>query len=272
MTSPPLRVGRKVRLRHLVPDDLPSLHRIATDPQVRDSWRTRGDLWSFAQLEHHLAADPHLGLVVTSADADDPIGLVELHDLDLLDARAQLALLVRPTAWASGIAGEAAVLFARFAFDTLPLDKVACTVQSTTARAVPALARVLDHEGTLRRHLNVHGRWIDLELFALWRDRLPAIEERLGLAPGPGERGSGPATESTLQRRLEAVLIDAGFAAADLQHATFGDLDSLAAIELILATEEWIGRPLAVEAFALDQPAADLLSFAGDRLRPARSG
>lgn len=260
MTAPALRTGRKVRLRHLAPADLPALHRLATDPQVRDSWRTRGDLWSFAQLEQHLTADPHVGLVVTAVDADEPIGLVELHDLDLLDARAQLAILVQPWAWPSGVAGEAAVLFAGFAFDALPLDKIACTVQASNDRAAPALRRILDHEGTLRRHLNVHGTWVDLELFALWRAALPAIEARMGLAPpaGPG-RGAG-----SLQAALEAVLSEAGLDPEDLGTATFGELDSLAVVELVVATEDRIGRTLAIEAFDLDQPVADLLSFAGE--------
>jgi RimJ/RimL family protein N-acetyltransferase/acyl carrier protein len=260
MTNPALRTGRRIRLRHLAPADLPVLHRLATDPQVRDTWRTRGDLWSFAQLEQHLTADPHVGLVVTALDADEPIGLVELHDVDLLDARAQLAILVHPWAWSAGIAGEAAVLFAGFAFAALPLDKLACTVQASNDRAVPALRRTLDHEGTLRRHLNVHGRWIDLELFALWRERLPEIEARLGRSSsvGAGEQCG------TLRSSIELVLADSGLAPERLATVTFRELDSLAVLEVIVATEERIGRPLAIEAFDLDQPVVDLLSFAGE--------
>lgn len=267
MTSTDVRTGRKVRLRHLEPTDLPALHRLATDPQVRGSWRTRGDLWSFAQVEQHLVADPHVGLVVTGIGEDEPLGLVELHDVDLVDARAQLAVLVQPWAWASGVAGEAAVLFARFAFDSLPLDKVACTVQATNDRAVPALRRILAHEGTLRRHLNVHGTWIDLELFALWRDDLPAIEARLGLraaAPQGQEAGS-------LADEIASVLEAAGLQPGRLADVTFGELDSLAVVELIVAAEEHIGRPLAIEAFALEQRVADLLSFAGEDLHAVRT-
>jgi RimJ/RimL family protein N-acetyltransferase len=260
VTSPDVRTGRKVRLRHLEPADLPALHRLATDPLVRGSWRTRGDLWSFAQVEQHLVADPHVGLVVTEIGEDEPLGLVELHDVDLVDARAQLALVIHPAAWASGIAGEAAVLFARYAFDALPLDKVACTVQATNDRAVPALHRILAHEGTLRRHLNVHGSWIDLELFALWRAELPAIEARLGLRPPAPQRQEA----GSLAGEIEAVLVAAGLGSDRLADVTFGELDSLAVVELIVATEERIGRPLAIEVFALDQRVADLLSFAGE--------
>ena len=35
------------------------------------------------------------------------------------------------------------------------------------------------HEGTLRRHINVLGRWEDIEVFALWRgDFVFNIEKR----------------------------------------------------------------------------------------------
>lgn len=267
MTSPPLRSGRKVRLRHLDPADLPALHRLATDPQVRATWRTRGDLWSFAQLEHHLAADPHVGLVVTSTDDQDPIGLIELHDVDLIDARAQLAVLIAPAAWASGVAGEAAVLFARFAFDTLPLDKLACTVQATNDRAVSSLRRILDHEGTLRRHLNVHGDWIDLDLFALWRKDLSVIEARLGLAAAYERLGG----RTTLLSELREILLGAGISGDRLDQLTFADLDSLAVLEVVLATEDHIGRPIAIEAFALEQRVADLLVFAGEEHRSVQA-
>lgn len=265
MTRPDVATGRKVRLRHLEPSDLPPLHRLATDPRVRGSWRTRGDLWSFAQVEHHLAADPHVGLVATAIGEDEPLGLVELHDLDLIDARAQLAVLVHPSAWAAGIGAEAAVLFARFAFGSLPLEKLACTVQASNVRAVDALRRVLEHEGTLRRHLNVHGTWIDLELFALWREDLPPLEARLGLQrPATGTAGG------SLRADIEEIFRAVGLDPAQLAGATFGDLDSLAVVELIVATEERIGRPLAIEAFELDQRVADLLSFAGEDLHAAR--
>lgn len=279
MTEPTVRHGRKVRLRHLTPADLPALHRLASDPQVRGSWRTRGDLWSFAQLEHHLSADPHVALVATAIGDDEPFGLLELHDVDPIDARAQLSVLVHPSAWASGVAGEAAVLFARFAFDALPLDKLACTVQATNERASLALRRTLDHEGTLRRHLNVHGTWIDLELFALWKDRLPAMEARVGVSPGSsGDEGAPPAPEllrgqrASLRTELGLILADVGLAPEQLDEVTFGELDSLAVLELVLATEQRLGRPLAIEALALDQPVADLLSLVGEDRRIVRGG
>ncbi len=267
MTEPAVALGRKVRLRHLAAADLPVLHQLAVDPAVRASWRTRGDLWSFRQFEQHVAADPQVSLVATALDDDLPLALLELHDLDLLDARAQLAALVHPGAWAAGVAAEAAVLFARFAFGAYPIDKLACTVQATNRRADPALRRVLDHEGTLRRHLNVHGAWIDLELYALWRDRLPVVEAAVGLAVTTPSRQA-----PSLRHELEDVVEAAGFRRADLDHLTFGELDSLAVVELVVATEEALGRPLAIDALALDQPVADLLAIAGvdARSQPSR--
>lgn len=261
MTIPSIATGRKVRLRHMQREDLPALHRMVTSPGIRDTWRTRGDLWSFGRLEQRLVDDPHLGLVVTELDADEPLGLFELHDVDLVDARAQLAVLVAQEAWCSGVAGEGAVLFARHAFESLPLEKLACTVQATNDRAVPALRRVLAHEGTLRRHLNIHGTWVDVEVFALWKAALPGIEERLGLTVlGP----SRPEGFVTMRSALERVLVESGLGACDLATVTFGDLDSLAALEILVEAEEFLGRALALEAISTDLPVGDLLALAGE--------
>lgn len=182
MTGPPDVVARgaRVALRHLREPDFAVLHRLAMAPEVRRSWRTRGSYWSPAELQHRVGTDPHVALVVTDRDDGPPLGLVELHDLDLVDRRAQLGLMTAPETWASPAAAEAALLFLRFAFDALPLDKVACTVQGTNVRAVRALGRLLAHEGTLRRHLNIDGTWVDLEVYAVWRHDLPELERRLG--------------------------------------------------------------------------------------------
>jgi RimJ/RimL family protein N-acetyltransferase len=178
--------GRRVALRAVRNTDIVPLQRLAATPAVRDTWRTRGAYWSPAELQQRISADPHLALVVTDAADGDVLGLAELHDLDLVDARAQLALMTDPRTWASPVAAEAAVLFVGHAFRTLPLQKVAVTVQAGNERAVPGLRRLLHHEGTLRRHLNVNGRWADLDLYAVWRSDLPALERRLGLGPTAG--------------------------------------------------------------------------------------
>ena len=271
MSSPTIRLGRKVRLRHLEASDLPAVHRLAVQPAIRTSWRTRGDLWSFAQLEQHVAADPHVALVVTSVGDDELLGLVELHDVDLVDARAQLAILIDPAAWASGVAAEAAVLFAGFAFGSLPLEKLACTVQASNQRVVHALHRLLDHEGTLRRHLNVHGTWTDLEVFALWREQLPALEATVGLGVSAGPPGRPSASSGRqLRHELRAIVVAAGHDATHLDQLCFADLDSLAVIEVVLAAEEHLGREIAIEALALDQPITDLLAIAGHETAASR--
>lgn len=185
--------GTRVSLRHLRDDDFPALHRLAMSTAVRRSWRTRGRYWSPAELEHRIAADPHVALVVTDRLGGPPLGLAELHDVDLVDRRAQLGLMTAPETWASPAAAEAALLFLRYAFATLPIDKVACTVQATNVRAVRGLGRLLTHEGTLRRHLNLDGTWVDLEIFAVWRRDLPVLEQRLGgsVRPPGGVDGGG---------------------------------------------------------------------------------
>ena len=283
-TADRIVLGRKVALRHLRTSDFPALHQLATHPVVRATWRTRGVYWSPAELQHRVASDPHLAVVATDVTGRRLVGLAELHDVDLVDARAQLALMSHPDTWASGIALEVAFLFVRFAFDSLPLDKVAFTVQADNTRAVAGLRRLLRHEGTLRRHLNIHGRWADLEVFALFRADLALIEARSEDAPSGWVRPSGrtpqvspaePNGEALSTRaQMDLLFAEAGFAEHEVAGGglCFGDLDSLLVAELLLLVEQQLGRTLASETFALEMPVADLFAFVDDEVARSRRG
>ena len=106
------------------------------------------------------------------------IGYAEALDPDWIDRRVHLSLICEPESLRSGIGIELAAGFLTFLFDNYPFEKVQMEVQGGNARLVPGLKRLLTHEGTLRRHINVLGRWEDIEVFALWRGEFASILKR----------------------------------------------------------------------------------------------
>lgn len=181
-TGRALAEGPSVMLWPLENQHIDSIQALISDPEVRETWRTRGAYWAPYQLQAYLARDVLTSAVVTSRVPEhEVIGLVELLDPDFVDRRAHLSLVAARPYLNTGMAIEAAMVFLDLAFRTYPLDKICLEVQSRNRRLVPGLRRLLHHEGTLERHINVRGEWLDLELFALWRADMPKLRERFKL-------------------------------------------------------------------------------------------
>jgi RimJ/RimL family protein N-acetyltransferase len=76
------------------------------------------------------------------------------------------------------------LLFAQHAFASLPIDRLAITVQADNVRAARALDRLLSREGVQQRHLNLGGVWVDLLIYACWREDLPRLMRSAGVGWG----------------------------------------------------------------------------------------
>jgi RimJ/RimL family protein N-acetyltransferase len=252
--------GRHVQIRVPEVADVSAIHRIVTDPQVRHTWRSRGDFWTREMVERRLG-DADVLAVASELTASPLFALLELHDLDLMDGRGQVAVAAAPSAWSSGRAVEATILFVEHVFASLPLAKLVFTVQAENGRAVAGLRRV-EYEGTLHRHLNVHGTWQDVDVFALWRERFAPIRAALFDELGPAGSSVVDAW-ADLRRTIEELLLRAGHRSDALEALCFGDIDSLLTLQLVTVVEDWRGEHIAMEALALDQPIVDLLHLAG---------
>jgi RimJ/RimL family protein N-acetyltransferase len=177
--------GPHLDLHHVRNSDIPAIQRIVTEPQARHFWRSRGFYWSPAEVQARLAKDSFCSLVVTPQDdRESVIGLVELVDYEPLDARAQLSLVMSRRHHGTALGVEAAIVFMAFSFEAYRLEKISIMTHSANDRLVGGLRRHLDHEGTLKRHLNLHGHWEDVDVFAVWPADIARLETKL--------RGVGP--------------------------------------------------------------------------------
>lgn len=173
--------SNRVTLWPLANYHIEPLQRLLADEDVRATWRTRGAFWAPFQVQAQLARDVLVSSVVTlGAAPDDPIvGLVEILDPAFVDRRAQLSVVVGRRYLSTGVGVEATLLFLEFVFEAYPIDKICIEVQARNLRLTPGLHRLLTHEGTFLRHMNILGEWVDLSVFALFREDFPRLNVRL---------------------------------------------------------------------------------------------
>jgi RimJ/RimL family protein N-acetyltransferase len=177
----PLAHGPRLTLWPLQNLHIEPLQRLISDPIVRSHWRTRGAYWAPYQVQAQLARDVLVTAIATLGPkpSDPLVGLAEIIDPAFVDQRAQLSTVVGRRYLNSGVGIELALTLAEFAFDAYTFQKFQIEVHAVNDRLARGLRRLLDHEGTLKRHLNLHGEWIDVELYALWKDDLPRLKDRL---------------------------------------------------------------------------------------------
>ena len=105
--------GSNIRLRKVEPDDLPVLYAWEND---EDAWPdgsthnplSQEDLRNYImQTTGDIYRDGQLRLMICSGDADEPVGCVDLYDVDVRNRKAAVAVYVAPDSRNHGIAQQA---------------------------------------------------------------------------------------------------------------------------------------------------------------------
>lgn len=146
----PLATAR-LRLRSLVPEDAPGLHRLINDWEVCRSLarvpfpypRELADEW-IAASRAALAAGEAYHLAITGQEGEQEllIGGIGLSRLARAERRACLGYWVGRRYWGHGVASEAAGRLARWALANLPIDRLEATVASDNLASAAVLHRI----------------------------------------------------------------------------------------------------------------------------------
>lgn len=139
----------RLLLRHLEPADLPALHALYSDPEMRqyfpDGTRTLEE--TRAELEWFLHGHPHhpeLGLWATVEKASGAFlgrcGLLPWH----IDGRfeVELAFLIDKRRWGEGLATEASRAIVHHARTALGLTRLICLITPGNVRSVAVATKV----------------------------------------------------------------------------------------------------------------------------------
>jgi diamine N-acetyltransferase len=130
--------GKKVRLRAIEPGDEELLYRWENDQRF---WQVSNTLTPFSRhvLKLYLEQShldifqaKQLRLVIETLDDPRAVGLIDLFDFDPHHQRAGIGILIgEKPEWGKGYATESLQLLLRYAFSTLLLNQVFCSIDES---------------------------------------------------------------------------------------------------------------------------------------------
>lgn len=171
--------GRWTTLRPINPDDYATLFHMATDPRTIQRWRFRGGTPSYEDFLRHLWDKVLSQFVVVSKASGEILSLVVAYGADHRNGNAYLAVLKNPESTnASSL--EGVLIFLNYLFSTFPLRKLYLEVPEFNLTQFSAgVGTIMQSEGVLKEHDYFEGRYWDLHILAIYRDRIEGAVERL---------------------------------------------------------------------------------------------
>jgi RimJ/RimL family protein N-acetyltransferase len=169
----PAALATTYGLRPICATDAAPWYEYLREPDViqHTSWNVGGE----AQLEAQIRAkylstetDHPIRYALTELPGDRLVGTVGLNAISRDNRHAEIAYDLAPGQWGRGLAGEACMALASWAFVHLKLVRIHAHVLDTNARSIRVLEKCgFQHEGTLRCYRVVRGESRNFELYSL---------------------------------------------------------------------------------------------------------
>lgn len=193
MTLPVLDTDR-LRLRTLVPGDIPALFSIFGDAEVCRYWSSpplpslaEADAL-YASIEDGFETRTLFQWGIELRDTHGIIGTCTLASLSEQHRRGEVGFALGRAHWRMGYVSEALVALVRFAFDELALHRLEADVDPRNHASLRALERLgFERDGYLRERYQVAGEIQDAVLLGLLR---PQWESKPGAGASAPEAGA----------------------------------------------------------------------------------
>ena len=172
-TSLPVSEHELVKLRPLVPADIPQWYQYLTQPVVFE--HTSWNVQSLADLEPYAAQtqlpSSLLRLAIADRSTDELVGTIGFHTVSPDNRTAELAYDLSPPWWGKGIASHACEVMVAWAHSHAGLLRVQATVLNSNSRSIEVLQRCgFKREGLLRSYRIVRGRPGDFWMYSHVQD------------------------------------------------------------------------------------------------------
>jgi hypothetical protein len=170
----PVLAGPTVGLRALLAEDLRPLYEAELRADLWLRWRQKGANPPFEQWVVDLQRDTAVSMVAVR-HGGGVVGVLFAVDLDVANRHCGVAA-ARLDGRVDPAMGEAGALFVQHLFRAFTLEKVYLHVPEYNLGDLGSLSRIAaEREGVLRRHELLDGRWWDLHVLAIHRQRWEAI-------------------------------------------------------------------------------------------------
>jgi diamine N-acetyltransferase len=169
--------GEKIFLRALELSDVQTLYAFENDTDIWNVSDTVMPYSSFALEQYVLEAahadiytSKHLRLVICECSTGKPVGLIDLFDFSPKHLRANVGMLIHANYRQHGYASEALKLLIDYAFTTLNLHQLACSLTPDNIGSIKLFQKhgfVLT--GTKQDWLCLNNKWVDEQIYQLIR-------------------------------------------------------------------------------------------------------
>ncbi len=168
-------IGKKVYLRPLELNDVQTLYVFENDVEVWAVSDTVMPYSSFALEQYVMEATPtdingskHLSLVECDCANGKAVGFIDLFNFSPRDFRAEVGVLIERNSRNKGYAGEALELLIDYAFNTLHVHQLACTLtaENTISRRLFEKAGFV-HTSTRKEWFFRNNKWEDELVYQL---------------------------------------------------------------------------------------------------------
>jgi len=161
--------GATIRLRPWQDSDLPVLTSLRNDVSLQAQLlaRARGSRPEQVRewLETGSSQTDRLLFIIADRQDDQPLGFIQVSDLDLVDGHANLGICLLSQARSRGLGGQAITLLADYLHKQWRLRKIYLRVRSDNTAAIRCYEKAgFERCGLLRQHVFVEGQWHDVVL------------------------------------------------------------------------------------------------------------
>jgi RimJ/RimL family protein N-acetyltransferase len=163
--------SRRVRLRPLMEKDSAFVYQLMISERSGGRVRFGGAVPSPEKVAATLWESVLAQFVIDSSGSGEPVGLVAITSPNFRDGFAYLSALGSDTALGHGMVAEGVFLAFNYAFLTWPFRKIYMEASEESYKAFySGLGRLFTEEGRLKQHTFWNGRYMDLAIFAVYRE------------------------------------------------------------------------------------------------------
>lgn len=175
----PFRIGKRIYLRPLEPEDATALLPWANDDEVTRFlllWRPQTLADERAFIERARTHETNVTLAIALRRDDRLIGSAGFHVINLKDRTATFGIMIGDKReWGRGYGTEATQMMVDYGFDTLNLNRIDLRVTEYNPRGIGAYEKVgFIREGVLRSDTYREGRYWNTILMSILRDEWEA--------------------------------------------------------------------------------------------------
>lgn len=171
----PFLTGTAVVLRALEREDAPRLQLWINDPEVTRTLQVHRPMSLAAEegfIERSASSEHDVVVGIVERATDQLIGTAGLHRIDFRNRHAGFGIAIGDKQkWGKGYGTETTFLVARYAFDTLNLNRLWLHVYDSNPAGIRCYEKVgFKREGVLRQDHFGEGRYADTIVMGLLRD------------------------------------------------------------------------------------------------------